>query len=108
MAKSQAEKWGGWDLNQIFCFSTWPHTVLGALEGYTLHTHMVCVYNVCIGCVCRGVYEGACVQECVKGCVQGCVCRSVCAGACVQECVQGVCAGGCAGVCVQGVCAGCV
>ena len=105
MAKSQAEKWGGWDLNQIFCFSTWPHTALGALEGYILHTHVVCVYNVCIGCVYRGV-----CRVCVQGCVQRCVCRGVCTGVCVE----GVCAGGVyAGVCVQvrvcrGVCAGCV
>ena len=48
MAKSQAKKWGGWDLNQIFCFSTWPHTVLGALEGYTLHTHTWCVCTMCV------------------------------------------------------------
>ena len=51
VAKSQAEKWGGWDLNQIFCFSTWPHTALGALEGYILHTHVVCVIVCAHSCV---------------------------------------------------------
>ena len=82
---------GRLDLNQIFCLSTWPHIALGALEGYTLHTHMWCVckgvcMGVCAGCVCR-VY------------VQGCVCT-----VCVQECarrvfVQGVCARVCVRVC---------
>lgn len=97
-------------MNQIFCLSTWPHIALGALEGYTLHTHMWCVckgvcMGVCAGCVCR-VY----VQGCVcTVCVQECARRVFVQGVCARVCVQGVCAGCvCVGSVCRDVCAGCV